>query len=259
MCDDLHARGTVLLTGAGRGIGRALSQRLASSGYPLILVSRSERHLEETYRLCANRSAIRTVIMDVREETETRKLRDALQGCENLHAVVNNAGIGEWMPFEEVTTASWNDQINTNLRGPFFIIRETLGRFRQQGRGLYVNIGSDSSLIGMPHRAAYNASKHGLVGLTAALRAELVDTDIHASLVYLGRVDTFFRNRVPGDRPDGMHAAEAAEVIAFVIGAYPQVIIEEISAFPPRGGLVQSQLATAAQKPANLVGAPVRS
>jgi 3-oxoacyl-[acyl-carrier protein] reductase len=229
---------TVLITGAGRGLGRELAFALAKLKYSLILVSRSKEYLDETHQYCCSLVPTKSVIVDVRDETQVAKLSSILQETPiHLHAVINNAGMGEWAPLEKLSRESWDCQIETNLRGSFLVIRETLPVFRQQQQGLYVNIGSDCSLVGMPERGAYNASKYGLVGLTTSLRAELAGIPIHASLVFLGKTDTFFRNHKPGDRPDSLKPEDVAEAIAFVVDLYPRVVIEEISMLPPGGAL----------------------
>jgi NAD(P)-dependent dehydrogenase (short-subunit alcohol dehydrogenase family) len=210
--------------------------RLAAAGYPLILLSKSEEHLEETRTLCAAVPAL-GVVADLRNPDDVVRLREALRQTTYLHAVVNNAGVGDWQPIDEMSVESWDDQLDTNLRGPFLVVRETLKHFQRQGEGLYINIGSDCSLVGMANRAAYNASKFGLVGLTACLRAEAGPLGVHSCMVYAGKVDTYFRGHQPGERPGALSADDAAEVIEFVIRMYPRVVIGEVSVFPPSGGL----------------------
>lgn len=229
---------TVLITGAGQGLGRELAFALAKLGYALILVSRTQKSLEETHQHCESLVPTTSIVMDLRDEQQVTQLGSVLQGISYLHAVVNNAGIGEWSAIESFSTESWNSQIDTNLRGPFLVIRETLPFLKQQKQGLYVNIGSDCSLIGMPKRIAYNASKYGLVGLTTSLRSEVVADGIHASLIFLGKTDTYFRNHKPGDRPGALKAEDVADAIAFIIDLYPRVVIEDITMLPFGQGLL---------------------
>jgi NAD(P)-dependent dehydrogenase (short-subunit alcohol dehydrogenase family) len=233
MGDAVVEKGAVLITGAGRGIGREIALRLAHLGYPLVLLSKTEAHLRETQALCAALVPSRVLVLDVTREEEIPILRECLADVPRLHAVVNNAGVGEWEDLETLSTAAWDWQIATNLRGPFWIIRETLPILKRQRCGLYVNIGSDCSLVGMPRRAAYNASKFGLVGLTVCLRTEGSAHGVHAAMVYLGKTDTYFRNHRPGSRSNALTGRDAAEPVAFVIDAYPRIVIEEISVFAP--------------------------
>lgn len=236
--DETSARGAVLITGAGRGIGRAVAVAVAAAGFPLIITSRRGESLATTRAACERLVDTRSLVVDVRIASQVRMLRTLLDSAGLLHAVVNNAGVGEWHPIESTSDEAWDQQIDTNLRGPFFVMRETLPYLRRQRGGLYVNVGSDCSRVGMPERSAYNASKFGLVGLTQSLRAEAGPDGVHACLVYVGKTDTYFRGHHPGDRPGALAAEDVAEAIAFIIEAYPRFVIEELSVMP-RGAAAQ--------------------
>jgi NAD(P)-dependent dehydrogenase (short-subunit alcohol dehydrogenase family) len=228
---------TVLVTGAGRGVGRATALALAAAGYELVLVSKSADALGATAELCSAQTRTTSLPLDVRLEQDVRKLGSALEPVANLHAVVNNAGIGSFNPIERVTQEEWDDQLATNLRGAFFVIRETLPILRRQGAGLHVNIGSELSLVGKVDRSAYVASKFGLVGLTNAMRAEIADSGVHASIVYLGHTDSSFRGHEPGDRPGALPPSVAAEAIFYVIDLYPRGVVAELCVLPPKDQL----------------------
>jgi len=234
---DKAQKGAVVITGAGRGIGQEIAKKLAVAHFPLVLISKSAELLKKTHNMCKSTIPVQSIVIDVRKEEEVCKLSSLLNNFPSLHAVVNNAGVGHWSPIEETSIDNWNNQIDTNLRGAFLTIRETLPHFRRQGHGIYINVGSDCSLIGMPHRAAYNSSKFGLVGLTVSLRAEVESEGVHACMVYAGKADTYFRDHQPGDRPGALDASDVAEVIAFVIKNYPRIVVGEVSVFPPKGGL----------------------
>lgn len=228
-------RGAVLITGAGRGIGRSTALLLAQRERPLVLVSKSEAALRETARLCRAYVPTREIVLDVTDPKQVGELASELRDVE-LDVVVNNAGMGEWAPIEELSLMSWTMQIDTNLRGPFLIVRQTLPCFKRKRRGLYVNVGSDCSLVGMPGRAAYNASKFGLVGLSVSMRCELAGHNIHTAIVFAGKTDTWFRGHSPGDRPGALYSHDVAHAIGFVIDQYPGVAIGEISVFPAGSG-----------------------
>lgn len=231
-----RAKGTVVVTGAGRGIGRALSLILARSGYSLVLLSRSAGPLEETRCLCEDLTPVSAIVADVRDPGPLAALTEALASGGPVHAVVNNAGVGEWSPVHELSEESWRRQLDTNLTGAFHVVRATLPTLRRQRRGLYVNIGSDSSLVGISGRAAYNASKFGLVGLTMSMRAELAGDGVHASIIYAGKADTHFRGLQPGDRPGALRPELVAAAAAFIIDQYPDALVGELSVFPPGPG-----------------------
>lgn len=229
-------RGTVLITGAGRGIGRATAVALARRGCPLLLVSRGAEALAETAALCRAHAPTRGVSIDLADAGCADALDEFLAGAD-VDIVVNNAGVGAWAPLHEMSVESWNLQLDTNLRGSFLVTRQTALHFRRRGRGLYVNVGSDASMTGKPERAAYNASKFGLVGLTACMRAEFKGTGIHTALVLAGSTDTYFRGMRPGDRPGALSADAVARGIVFIVEQYPTAAIAELTIFPLGSGL----------------------
>jgi NAD(P)-dependent dehydrogenase (short-subunit alcohol dehydrogenase family) len=207
---------------------------LAERGYALALVSRSAETLEETVAAAAGEGTrVETLVADVGDPAQLEPLLPLLERLPSLHAVVNNAGMGIWRPIEEMTDEEWEVQLRTNLTGSFNVVRATVPLFDRRGRGLYVNIASDCALVGMKERAAYNASKFGLVGLTATMRAELAERGIATSVVFAGKTDTYFRGRQPGDRPGALEASEVAETVAFVVDRFPQALVSEIAVFPP--------------------------
>jgi NAD(P)-dependent dehydrogenase (short-subunit alcohol dehydrogenase family) len=228
-------RGATLITGAGRGIGRATALMLAERGHPLLLLSKSAEMLAETAAACRVHVPTRERVVDLSRPECVDDLDALIVGTE-LKAVVNNAGVGDWAPIDQLSVTSWDTQINTNLRGPFLVVQRTLDHFKRSGRGLFVNVGSDSSLVGKKERAAYNASKFGLVGLTTCMRAEFSGTDIHTALILAGSTDTHFRGKAPGMRPGSMSASSVARAITFTIEQYPDFGVGELSLFPVGSG-----------------------
>lgn len=227
---------TTLITGAGRGIGRATALMLAERGHRLLLLSKSAGPLAETAARCRKHAPAQEVVADVSDPSCVAALERALAETD-VDVVVNNAGVGEWAPLDQLSLESWDTQLNTNLRGPFLVVQRTVERFVKRGRGLYVNVGSDSSLVGKRERAAYNASKFGLVGLTACMRAELTPANIHTALVLAGSTDTHFRGMTPGARPGSLPADAVARTIVFIIDQYPESAVGEVTVAPVGSGL----------------------
>jgi NAD(P)-dependent dehydrogenase (short-subunit alcohol dehydrogenase family) len=111
--------------------------------------------------------------------------------------LVNNTGISTIVPAEETTLADWNRTLAVNLTGPFLMCREFGKVMLDQGSGSIVNVSSVAGLLGVGDRAAYNASKHGLVGLTRTLAAEWGGRGVRANAVCPGWVNTEMDVRVP--------------------------------------------------------------
>jgi NAD(P)-dependent dehydrogenase (short-subunit alcohol dehydrogenase family) len=168
---DLENRVTVI-TGAARGIGREISLTLAGRGYAVALndLSVPEGTLEELRRRKA-----RTLSLpgDVSDEGAVRGMVEAAMAeFGRVDVLVNNAGISQITPAEETTLADWRRVLEVNLTGPFLTSREFGKEMLRRGEGSIVNISSVAGLLGIADRAAYNAGKHALIGLTRTLAAE---------------------------------------------------------------------------------------
>ena len=161
-----------IVTGAARGIGRQVSLALAQRGYRIAAndLEAPEGTLEE---LRSAGSEALSVPGDVSDEAAVRAMVGAVLGeFGRVDVLVNNAGISAIVPAEETTLADWNRTLAVNLTGPFLMCREFGKVMLERGSGNIVNVSSVAGLLGISDRAAYNASKHGVIGLTRTLAAE---------------------------------------------------------------------------------------
>lgn len=180
-----------VVTGASRGIGRAIALAFAQRGARLTLLGRASTALTETQRLCAAHGAeCELIACDVAVPTEIDAAvqRVLARGVPSL--LVNNAGIIERAPLERMELDSCVRQLNTNLLGPMWLTRGLLAAMRRNGRGRIINIASISATLGTPLQCAYNASKWGLLGFTKALAEELSDSGLMTVALLPGSVDT---------------------------------------------------------------------
>ena len=181
-----------VVTGAGRGIGRAIAVELARRGCDLALLGRTIESLADAAGdvVAAGRRAV-TVPCDV---ADTREVEDAAArvladlGVPNI--VVANAGVVHRAPVLTMTDAEWDEVIDVNLKGTFLITRAFLGRMLDLRRGRFIAIGSISSTLGTPRQSAYCAAKRGTVGILQSLAEELRGTGLQAMCVMPGSVDT---------------------------------------------------------------------
>lgn len=188
--DGRHA----LVTGAGRGIGRAIALRLASHGAALTLVARSADALAEVADAAraAGAPSVACEAVDLLDRDE----RDVL--CETVavsaDVLVNNAGVAPSAPLERTDDDAWDDVFELNVTAPFALCRAALPAMAENGYGRVVNVASTAALEGYAYTSAYVASKHALLGLTRALRAEAAarwkDADVALGAVCPGFVDT---------------------------------------------------------------------
>jgi NAD(P)-dependent dehydrogenase (short-subunit alcohol dehydrogenase family) len=161
-----------VVTGAAQGIGRRVAETLAEAGYALALTD-----IHESAATVATVREFDTEVLDVPGDVSSDAHVMALEGrvqeqFGRVDVLVNNAGISLISPAEETTVEQWRRVLEVNLTGPFLLARTFGAMMLEAGRGSIVNVASIAGLRGIADRAAYNASKHGLVGLTRTLAVE---------------------------------------------------------------------------------------
>jgi NAD(P)-dependent dehydrogenase (short-subunit alcohol dehydrogenase family) len=182
--------GVAIVTGAARGIGRQVALTLAEQDYRIAAndLEAAEKTLEELHTAGAQALSIPG---DVSDEDQVRGMVGAVMAeFGPIDVLVNNAGISAIAPAEETTLDDWNRTIAVNLTGPFLMCREFGKVMLERGSGSIVNVSSIAGLLGVSDRAAYNASKHGLVGLTRTLAAEWGGRGVRVNAVCPGWVKT---------------------------------------------------------------------
>jgi 3-oxoacyl-[acyl-carrier protein] reductase len=193
-----------LVTGASRGIGRAIAEALIADGLEVVVCASSGAP--------EVRGAALSRRCDVADEASVRALFAASGRCD---CVVLNAGVLERGPIEEFTAAQWDRVLGVNLRGAFLCAREAF----RAGAARIVAVGSISGTLGTPHAAAYNASKWGLTGLIKSLAEEGRERGIFCACVLPGSVDTQMLKQTPF--PPRVQAAEVARVVKFLCTEAP--------------------------------------
>lgn len=220
---------TAVITGAGRGIGRAIALRLADEGYSLALCARTLNQVEETARLCREKGVpAQAWSVDISDEAQvTAWATEVLAHFCPPSVLVNNAGIFLDKPIIETQPHEWDAVIRVNLRGPFLCIRAFAPAMVQAGGGHIINISSTSGKKPYERQGAYCASKYGLLGLTKVLALELREHNVHVSAVCPGGVDTeLVRGHL--DRPDWLEPEDIAEVVAFLLRLPARAAVDEV-------------------------------
>jgi NAD(P)-dependent dehydrogenase (short-subunit alcohol dehydrogenase family) len=227
----------VLVTGAGRGIGRAIALRFARPGARIVAAARTRSELEslvgELEGLGAHGLAL---VMDVADEASVRAgMQRALAFTGGaLDVLVNNAGIFTVAPFEELELGTWRRLMAVNLEGPMLVTKAALDALRGGQRPHLFNIGSSASRQPFSGSSAYCATKYGLKGLTDVLRLELAP-DVRVSSVYPGATDTTIFDGVPGewDRSRMNRPEDVAEVVWRGFSADAGTPVDDLVVPPP--------------------------
>lgn len=188
---SLNGRNAVV-TGGGRGIGRAIALVLAAQGATVAVWDLDGTNAHETADAIgeAGGKAV-AVVGDAADATAVAAAVDRTHAeLGPVTILVNNAGITNYVPFPDLTEETWDRMIRINLKGPFLVTRAFVPDMLTAGHGRVVNISSSSAQTGGPAVSHYAASKGGVIGLTKALASEFADTGITVNNVAPSLIDT---------------------------------------------------------------------
>lgn len=216
---------TALVTGGASGIGRATALRLAESGYRVCALDIDGPGLDATAASAGSAEMVtRTVdLTDTAELTATVRSVVDLLGVPDL--LVNNAGVGIAGTAAETTPTEWDRTIAVNLTAVFHLCRLLVPPMVARGSGVIVNVSSVAGLVGLRNRAAYCASKAGIIGLTRALAADHAGEGLRVNAICPGTVETEWIDRIIGDAedPEGVRAAMSARQLDGRMGTPEEV------------------------------------
>lgn len=185
---------TVLVTGASRGIGRAIAVKFAQNGYHVFLNCRhSIAELQEVQETINAKSpgSCDICIGDVGDSKSVKKIYEQIyQNCDHLDVLVNNAGIAHIGLLSDMTDNEWQQLLDTNLSSVFYCSREAIPKMVSRKSGKIVNISSMWGTVGASCEAAYSATKSGIHGLTKALAKELAPSNIQVNAIACGAIET---------------------------------------------------------------------
>lgn len=181
-----------LITGAGRGIGKAIAKKLAEDGYTVVLIARTTTEINDVKKeLAAEGREAFAYACDVTSSLDVDLLEQKIvKDAGVVSVLINNAGVAPSEKLENTTDDLWHKTIATNLTGPFYLSRAFTPGMKKLGKGQIVNIASTAAMEGFAYTAAYTASKHGVLGLTRALARELERNNIKVNAVCPGFVRT---------------------------------------------------------------------
>jgi NAD(P)-dependent dehydrogenase (short-subunit alcohol dehydrogenase family) len=180
---------TALITGASKGIGRAIAIAMSAAGASVAVTSRSLSSVENLKRECGESTL--PIALDIGDEGScNRAVQSVLQEFGHLDVLVNNAGVAESAKFLDTDTAMWHRILTVDLDGPFWMTRAALPNMLERSSGRIISIGSVASRIGLAYAAPYTAAKHGLLGLTRTLANEFPRSGVTFNCVCPHYVDT---------------------------------------------------------------------
>ena len=231
------AKKVALVTGAGRGIGAAVAQRLAASGCRVILTARTSDQLDRVrQQIEAGGGAALSIVADLtRDEEVERLVQQAQTSWGAVDFLINNAGWGKRASVVRANVADWDQTLRLNLRAPMLLAKLLLPAMIEKGAGAVINIGSVSGKSGEANGAAYSASKFGLIGFTQSLYEEVREHGIKVAVILPGFVDTpLIPPNRQLDRSKMIQADDVAQAVHYVLTSPPTCCPVEITIRPQR-------------------------
>lgn len=215
--------GTALVTGASRGIGRAIAARLARDGHEILAVARDREALES---LCAEIGAAggrcRPVVVDV---SDARAVAGSLAGME-VDMLVNNAGVGPLKPFLDTTPEEWHRMVDVNVNALYHVTRAVLPGMMDRGSGHVCTIGSIAGRSAFVGGSCYAATKAFVTSWAESLMLEVRGRGVKVSVVMPGSVTSHFNDHVPTPGDEWKLTPEdVAETVSHVIGTPAHVLV----------------------------------
>ena len=223
--EEISLRPIALVTGAGSGIGRATTVGLVAAGYDVMAFDRDRVGLERTVDLTVP-GAVRSTVIDLAdigalEAAVANEIERA--GVPDL--LVNNAGVGVAGTVAQTAVADWDRTIAVNLTAVFHLCRLLVPPMVERGHGVIINVASIAGVVGLRNRAAYCASKAGVVGLTRALAADHAAQGLRVNAICPGTVETAWVDRIiaGSEDPEAQRAAMAARQLDGRMGTAEEV------------------------------------
>jgi 3-oxoacyl-[acyl-carrier protein] reductase len=228
-----------LVTGAGRGLGRAVALELAGHGWDVGLLARTRAQLDAVAGECRARGARAEVLVAAVDDARSVEaaFRRFAATFDRLDALVTCAGTGTFAPVAEAEPGEWERILAVNLTGTFLCCREAVRLMEPCGAGTIVNVLSIAAKVALPGASAYCASKWGALGLTKVLAEEVRRRGIRVAALCPGSIDTPFWDKIPHglNRADMLRPEDVAAAVRFVLEQPAGIHTDELVVMPPKG------------------------
>jgi len=225
-----------IVTGCTKGIGRAITERLIAEGMKVVGCA---RHADELDVMAARMGeSFLGIPADVRHKAECEGVvRRTLEHFGRLDVLINNAGVGIFKELHELTDEEWDQVMETNVTGLFYMTRAALRHMYQQGEGYVINISSLAGKYGFPKGTVYCASKFAVNGLSESLFQEARNYGVKVSYICPGSVSTFFSGKDPSALPEEerlwkIQPEDVAELVVELLTTSDHVLISRVEMRP---------------------------
>ena len=228
-----------VVTGAGRGIGRAIALALAREGARVALAARSNGELAAVAHELGQAGATTVAVpTDVRQEASLEALVGRILGeWQQVDVLVNAAGVAAFAPVTDSKLDDWDQMLAVNLRGAVLACRAVLPAMIARKQGTIISVGSVVTSRALPGSAASTASKYGLLGVSRVLAEEMRPHGVRVGVISAGATDTPLWDAMPGAPPRErmLRADQVAEAALLMAALGPNATLEEVSLLPAGG------------------------
>lgn len=224
----------VVITGGSRGIGLAAAQRLGREGARLALIARDESTLQAAKeRVAAEGAEVRTYPLDLRSESDLSAAASrVLSDFGKVDALVNNAAVGVYGKFLDLTMDDWRSQVEINVLGLVAVTRAFLPAMLERAQGHILNVASVQGLRTSPSSSAYSATKFAVMGITDSLAQEMQGHGIRVSVLCPGGVATDFAGFPASDKEDWLTPDDVAIVIQQMLETGGRAVLRQSLLLP---------------------------
>jgi NADP-dependent 3-hydroxy acid dehydrogenase YdfG len=224
-----------IVTGASRGIGKAIAYKLAEQGMKLALVGSSDEIHKVGKELKEKGVEAASFQADVSNEQQIQEVVEkTLAAFGSIDLLVNNAGIGFFKLVEDTSTDEWKRLFEVNVQGVFICSKAVLPHMKEKKSGTIITISSDVARYTIANGAAYTATKYAVQGFSGSLAQELREYGIRVGTINPGMVDTYFAGGIQGapEKKDWMKPEDIANAVIYMASAPKYMMIDEIVLHP---------------------------
>lgn len=225
-----------IISGASRGIGRAIATRLALENHFAVVLARNAEEISELeFEIDQAGGKALSFAVDIRQPEQVQATIDqVLQDFGRIDTLINNAGVGVFKDSETISTEDWDQVMDVNVKGSFLLTKAVLPTMKAAGKGHILAIASDVSKRTFANGSLYCASKYAQHAYFEAVRREVRSLGIKVSVIYPGLVDTYFHEGAPGQphRASYLQPSDIADAVAYILNAPAHVLIDELMLHP---------------------------
>jgi NADP-dependent 3-hydroxy acid dehydrogenase YdfG len=224
----------IVISGASKGIGKAIAIQFAQKKYTLVLLARGEDALLQAQHEAQQFGAdVHSFICDISNENSVKEVTNQIfEKIGVPDVLINNAGVGGFKTLANFSIEEYDRMMDINVKGSFLLTKYILPAMQHHKRGHIIAIASDVAKRTFYSGSLYCATKYAQDAMFSALRKEVRQDNIKVSVVYSGMVDTYFEGNIPSGKPERLRSEDIAQAVDYIVSAPANVVIDELMIHP---------------------------